>query len=101
VAALSFVPTPEGGWAFNAGTAPGTPPPVFHAVWTDNRDVRPPVAPQTWESYTPPTFSQADWPANPLRPACVPGTTGMRNANVYTSRITPGLSLSTPGNALA
>ena len=29
------------------------PPPVFHAAWTDNRDVRPPVG-GDWTRYTPP-----------------------------------------------
>ena len=40
-AAPAFVPTAGGGWAYN--TAPGTDVPLFHAVWTDNRDVRPPA----------------------------------------------------------
>ena len=52
--------------------------PIFHAVWTDNRDVR--VLGQQCE--VPPD----------------PSTTGERNANIYTSRITPGLFVGSPGN---
>jgi hypothetical protein len=37
--APNFVPLANGRWTF---TLDGTAPPVFHAVWTDNRDVRPP-----------------------------------------------------------
>ena len=37
-------------WSFN--TRPSTSP-VFHAIWTDNRDVRPP-ADGNWTNYTPP-----------------------------------------------
>ena len=52
----AFVPTASGGWDFNTNG----PQPVFHAVWTDNRDVRQPAPdPVTgkpnWSNYTPPT----------------------------------------------
>ena len=45
-----FVPNGNGTWSYN--TAPSTAP-VFHAVWTDNRDV---VGPPDgdWTSYVPP-----------------------------------------------
>ena len=84
VAGVSFVPTSNGGWAFNTDLAG---PQVFHAVWTDNRDVRPPTGSKTWADYTPPNVS-LNWPVNPALP-CVPGTgntTGMRDANVYSVR---------------
>jgi len=89
VAGLSFVPTSSGGWAFNTEVSG---PQVFHAVWTDNRDVRPPIEGQTWASYTPPTSS-----ATTVQ--CVPGTTGMRNSNVYTAQIAPALVVGSPENA--
>ena len=39
-----------GGWMFN--TAPSDSV-VFHATWTDDRDVRPPPSPHDWTNYTP------------------------------------------------
>ncbi|HEX9160100.1 MAG TPA: putative Ig domain-containing protein [Thermoanaerobaculia bacterium] len=77
------------------------PAPVFHAVWTDNRDVRPP-ADGHWENYTPVAVN-ANTPSkfNPLvnAPPCVAGQTGMRNQNIYTARISAGLVFGSPGNA--
>src|SRR4030095_761788 len=40
-AAPQFVIDPAGKWIYN--TAASTTPPVFHAAWTDNRDVRVPL----------------------------------------------------------
>ncbi|HEY7502375.1 MAG TPA: FG-GAP-like repeat-containing protein, partial [Vicinamibacterales bacterium] len=87
-------------WAFN--TAPSTTP-AFHGVWTDNRDIRPP-ANGVWTDYTPPnppfarpTTSLFD-PTQSI-PACVPGQAGMRNQNIYTSRITRGLVVGAVGNS--
>ncbi len=81
-------------WSFNTA-ASGSP--VFHAIWTDNRDVRPP-ADGNWTNYTAPNppfarpaMSGVD-PTVPL-PACVPGQAGMRNQNIYTARITEGLAV--------
>jgi uncharacterized protein YjbI with pentapeptide repeats len=76
-------------WHFDA---PSNTSPVFHAVWTDNRDVRPPPD-GNWSNYTPPK------PAGPSifdpsqnSPACTDNLrAGMRNQNIYTSRITQGL----------
>ncbi|MCX6594875.1 MAG: putative Ig domain-containing protein [Acidobacteria bacterium] len=53
VTALQFIVGADGKWAYNL--AP-TPSPVFHAVWTDNRDVRPP-ADRNWRNYTPPNVA--------------------------------------------
>ena len=86
-----FVPTPGGGWAFNHAPSGAT---VRHAVWTDNRDVRPPPD-GDWSNYTPP-FSDARQETSifdgtsPV-PECVADRVGMRNQNIYTSRITDGL----------
>lgn len=72
---------------------------VFHAVWTDNRDVRPP-ADGNWANYTPPHLgTQASNFTNGNVPDCVVGQTGMRNQNIYSARITNGLFVSSPGNA--
>ena len=85
VAAVSFIRGPGGAWGFNAGT--GMPPPVFHAVWTDNRDVSPPPEGKTWADYT------------PAKAGCTAGTTGMRNANIYTAAIYPPLVVGSLDNA--
>ncbi|MBA3638250.1 MAG: hypothetical protein H0W53_03030 [Acidobacteria bacterium] len=79
----SFGPTAGGGWTYN--TAPASSP-LFHAVWTDNRDVVPPIN-GDWKTYTPPTLG-----------GCVPGREGMRNQNIYSARITGGLVAGSPGN---
>jgi Putative Ig domain/Galactose oxidase, central domain len=73
--------------------------PLFHATWTDNRDVVPP-ANGDWENYTAPVVAGAlsVENGNPL-PACVPGQEGMRNQNIYTAQITNGLVVGAPGNA--
>jgi uncharacterized repeat protein (TIGR01451 family) len=88
------------GWSFN--TAP-SPSPLFHGIWTDNRDVRPP-ANGVWTQYTPPnppfprpTVSGFD-PSQSI-PACIPGQAGMRNQNIYTARITNGLVVGAVGNS--
>ncbi len=97
----AFVPTASGGWAFN--TAPAADVPVFHAVWTDNRDVRPPLN-GNWQDYTPPTIDgqpRASVFLNNGTPAalCVAGNAGSRNQNIYTARISGGLLVGSPGNS--
>jgi len=54
--------------------------PIFHATWTDNRDVR--IQQCVVPPGTPPTDQMF----------------GQRNANIYTSRLTPGLFVGSPGN---
>ncbi len=116
----TFVPGTRGGWVFNLAY---TPAPVFHAAWTSNQDVKVPPdgssGPQ-WDRYTPLTL---DWhpagsPAlydggaapnvsnpnvsNATVAACTPETSlfaGTRDQNIYTSRITDGLQVSTPQNS--
>ncbi|MGH9570887.1 MAG: hypothetical protein ACRD4F_14675, partial [Candidatus Angelobacter sp.] len=93
----------NGKWNFNS--LPGSNP-VFHAVWTDNRDVRPPLD-GDWTKYAPP-FSASN-PATPHAsvfdptqtvPGCADDSrSGMRNQNIYTSRIAPGLVVAAPGNS--
>jgi hypothetical protein len=81
-----FAKDAAGNWIFNTNG-----PKTMHAFWTDNRDVRPPQD-GNWKNYTPPTspYSQQ---------ACTPGQTGMRNSNIYTARITPGLRVGAPTNS--
>lgn len=81
--APAFVQSASGQWTFNTAS---TTAPVFHAVWTDNRDVQKPRD-GDWKNYTPPGAA-----------TCAPGQTGMRNQNVYSARLTMGLLAGSPGN---
>ncbi len=91
----AFIPTASGGWAFN--TAPVAAP-VFHAVWTSNQDVRPPPD-GDWTKYTPPGGGgRSVFDPTQSTPTCVTGYEGTRNQNVYTSRITNGLVVTSPQN---
>ncbi|MEY2609162.1 MAG: hypothetical protein QOH31_7059 [Verrucomicrobiota bacterium] len=88
----------NGGWTFNTNPSAN---PVFHAAWTDNRDVVPP-ADGNWQNYTPPISasnpgsqpSKFDPTKQPL--TCLVGQTGMRNQNVYTAEISQGVVLTSP-----
>ncbi len=82
--APAFVQDAGGRWIHNTAT---TSAPVFHAVWTDNRDVRKPID-GDWKNYTPPGGA-----------SCIDGQTGMRNQNVYSARLTMGLVAGSPGNS--
>lgn len=103
-AAPPFVPITSGTrtfWRFNTAPSSAT---VYHASWTDNRDIRPP-ADGNWTHYTPATNTPAPPPGSKSvfdpdtqRPVCEPNSTGMRDQNIYTSRITQGLFAAAPGN---
>jgi hypothetical protein len=98
VGASTFVPTATGGWAFN--TAPSNAV-VFHATWTDNRNVRPPLgAPPDWSKYTPIGSGGGASLFDPSQtvPPCNANFTGSRNQDIYTARITDGLFVGTAGN---
>jgi len=85
-----------GGFIFNTSASS---PFVAYATWTDNRDVKPPLDGH-WENYTPTGLvhqSKAD-PSRSTDP-CVIGQEGMRNQNVYSSRISEGLVVGSPQNA--
>jgi streptogramin lyase len=88
------------GWKFN--TSP-TANPVFHATWTDNRDVQPPPDGVSWDKYTPPISASigptSKFDPTQTPPACVSGYSGMRNQNIYTSAISHGLILTSPQTA--
>ena len=99
-AAPAFVPTANGEWAYD--TAAGNDMPVFHAAWTDNRDVRPPLD-GNWANYTPPTLQGQAPGASLFDPTqqvavCRAGNAGSRNQNIYTARIGGGLLVGSPGN---
>ncbi len=83
-----FVRNSVGKWVFNYAASLTLP--TFHAVWTDNRDVRAP-SDGNWTNYGPPTSALTGTP-------CVPGNAGSRNQNIYTSRIGGGLLVGSPGN---
>ena len=97
----AFVPTASGEWVYN--TASTGQIPLFHAVWTDNRDVRPPRD-GNWANYTPPNIT---FPTpslfDPTQQVaqCQPGAgnAGSRNQNIYTARIGGGLLVGSPGNS--
>ena len=93
--APAFVPDLRGGWTYN--TQARSTLPAFQAVWTDNRDVRPPTYHKPdgsldWTHYTPPHSA-----FNPGA-VCDPNSVGSRNQNIYTSRIAGGLVVGSPGN---
>jgi hypothetical protein len=104
-----FVSTPTG-WQFNYLPAAA---PVFHAVWTSNQDVVPPLvnvgsasAPVwqvQWSAYTPPVgsataVSQMDGVTPISCTTATSLTTGSRNQNIYSARITEGILVTTPQN---
>jgi hypothetical protein len=99
---IDLAPSPmfvqeKGAWKYNSAAQAA---PVFHVVWTDNRDVRPPRD-GNWQNYTPVKMPGAPgtFDVNQPAPACVPGQTGMRNQNIYSARLTFGLVTGSPGNA--
>ncbi len=108
IAGQSFVANADGSWSFNTASSN---PPVFYAAWTDNRDVVPPVDPNTglvdWSKYTPPISatnagngtSTSIYDPTQKVPACLGSFTGSRNQNVYFSRITEGLLVASPQDA--
>src|SRR5215469_16957227 len=97
IAGQAMVPTDATGnnWRFN--TLPSDSP-VVYATWTSNQDVRPP-ADGNWQNYTPVGGGGPSVTGSGNAPACVVGQEGMRNQNIYGSRITQGLQVSVPQNA--
>jgi uncharacterized protein YjbI with pentapeptide repeats len=102
IAGLTMVPQANGSWRFNTGSVSantGRPiAPVFHATWTDNRDIRPPKD-GNWQNYTPVGGGVPSIFGQGNTPSCQTGNEGMRNQNIYTSRITAGLVVSSPQNS--
>jgi hypothetical protein len=100
---IDIVPTPYfvpsgNSWAYNFMPSVN---PLFHATWTDNRDVVPPPPGGSWENYTPvfPKGTPSVFQPHMTLPGCTMGQEGMRNQNIYTAQITGGLVVGAPGNA--
>lgn len=101
IAGPTFIANQNGTWRYNNQSSD---PDFTHVVWTDNRDV---VAPAdgNWANYVPPTYGTSTTslydPTQP-RPQCSTsnsGQTGDRNQNIYSAELSPGLTLSAPGNS--
>ena len=94
-----FVQSSDSAWTFNTAFSTSA---VHHVAWTDNRDVRPPTD-KDWTRYTPPFVPslspQSLFDPSLPRPVCEPGRTGMRNQNIYTTRVSNGLIVGARGNA--
>ncbi|TPW16714.1 MAG: hypothetical protein FD129_650 [bacterium] len=74
-------------------------------MWTDNRDVRQPAAGPNgkpdWSNYTPPTArigASVFDPTQNVSQTCDANSTGSRNQNIYTARVSIGLVTGSPGN---
>jgi Putative Ig domain len=97
----------NGKWIFNTNSANL---PVFHAAWTDNRDVVPPPD-GNWTHYEPPysasnpagtTNMSVFDPTQTVTPCVVgvnDGFIASRNQNIYTSIVAPGLVVGSLGNS--
>jgi hypothetical protein len=93
VAGSVFQANGASGWSFNTSSQN---PLVAYASWTDNRDVKPP-ADGNWANYTatgPQHVSILD--GHTMTPLCSTGQEGMRNQNIYSSRISEGLVVGSP-----
>ena len=111
VAGQMFVPLPGGGWTYNnpvpstvaTSSAAAKPPagsPVYYGSWTSNQDVIPP-ADGNWTKYFAvplPSQTTSIFNGQPLS-ACLAGWESDRNQNIYESRITQGLLVSSPQNS--
>jgi len=95
IAGQTFVPSGSS-WVFN--TAPARAP-VHLAAWTSNQDVRGPRD-GNWKNYTPVGLgSRTSLIDGSPVPTCAVGQEGMRNQNIYSSRITEGLAVLSPQNS--
>ena len=94
-----FEPTGNAAQPYKFSTSPKQT--VFHAAWTDNRDVDPPKD-GVWGNHTPiqKLFTNPNGTVTTVNnPGCLPGQDGSRNQNVYTSRITQGAAVSSSGTS--
>jgi len=89
-----FILGPYGYWQFNTAPSNST---VFHVAWTDNRDIRPPVS-GNWQDYRAPNSTQEDPLFSQIYGCTSYENAGMRNQNIYTSSITKGIIVGSPGN---
>ena len=95
IAGQNFQANGASGWIFNTSASN---PLVAYATWTDNRDVKPPMD-GNWAHYTPTgQVHQSVLDPTQQTPLCVNGQEGMRDQNIYSSRITEGLLVGSPQN---
>ncbi len=94
-------PVANGIWNYNTDFEEPT---IFHATWTDNRDVRPSVffvSPNDlwgdWVDFRP-AISPQDSGWEPTYPCLSGDSTGNRNQNVYTASLTKGVIVGSPWN---
>jgi hypothetical protein len=95
IAGPTFIATGNA-WRFNTQA---TDPDYTRIVWTDNRNVVQP-ADGDWTHYTPVASTGGPSVFDPTqqKPSCVVGQTGMRNQDIYTAALTPGVVLGAKGN---
>jgi hypothetical protein len=91
IAGQNFLANADGSWSWNNGDSSLKPAPVFHVTWADNRNVGTPRDTQ-WANFTPAV-------TGPNAVMCTPGQTGIRNQDVYTAQLRPGLVVSAPQNS--
>jgi hypothetical protein len=88
-------PSPPGvAGTFLAAPKPAPSSPVHYATWTSNQDVIPPPN-NEWDQYTAISNGTSVYNGS-TGLSCTPGLEGDRNQNVYSSRITQGLSITSP-----
>jgi hypothetical protein len=88
VVAQSIVSTGNGHYAWNTSPANSA---VFHAAWSDNRDVIPPADGVSWNKYAPIMTIGLDGASVTVNPLCLPGYAGSQNQNIYTAEISGGI----------
>ena len=101
VAGPTFIPYKSGAtelWRYNNLSGD---PDYTEVVWTDNRNVIQP-ADGNWANYTP-VGSTGGSPSlfdpSQTRPACSVGQTGIRNQDIYTASLSPGIIMGSKGNS--
>ncbi|HJX00363.1 MAG TPA: hypothetical protein VJ453_09385 [Terriglobales bacterium] len=88
-------PSPPGvAGTFLAAPKPAPTSAVHYASWTSNQDVIPPID-NDWTKYTAIGSGTSVYDRSTTL-SCTPGYDGTRNQNVYSSRITQGLLVSSP-----
>ena len=87
IAAQVIMPAANGSYAWNTSSSNT----VFHAAWTDNRDVVPPADGVSWASYQPIMTLASDGVSVIVNPSCLPGYAGAQNQNVYTAALFGGI----------
>src|SRR5579864_4276913 len=109
IAGQMFAPIPGGGWTFNnplppnvtgstAATKPPAGSPIHYSTWTTNQDVIPPANGDWTKYYAIPLGPTSIFNGQTI-PPCTAGFESDRNQNIYDSRITQGLLVTSPQNS--